>query len=303
MDVQYVLFRSEMRHILAILMLWIGNVILAFPESHSPEKDYLFDRLMKNRMNSEGKSSLLWPEIRKKEIPVRYLSSSDNIDDPARGISNILLRFGRSYGGKQWHLNEKQRSTYSKNLILNVYFSYGNTSACQIVACLEVFYEFWIYYLDMSLVLPERFIHILRVMNTNIDGNAKVPYALTAIKGVGRRFSHAVCRKADISIHKRAGELTAEETDKLINVMTNPKQYKIPDWFLNRRRDIKDGTTTQVLSTILDSKLREDLERLKKIRAHRGLRHYWGQFACERPAYENYRQKGPHCRCVEEEMI
>ncbi|XP_003380954.1 40S ribosomal protein S18 [Trichinella spiralis] len=192
---------------------------------------------------------------------------------------------------------------YSKNLILNVYFSYGNTSACQIVACLEVFYEFWIYYLDMSLVLPERFIHILRVMNTNIDGNAKVPYALTAIKGVGRRFSHAVCRKADISIHKRAGELTAEETDKLINVMTNPKQYKIPDWFLNRRRDIKDGTTTQVLSTILDSKLREDLERLKKIRAHRGLRHYWGQFACERPAYENYRQKGPHCRCVEEEMI
>ncbi|KRX39967.1 40S ribosomal protein S18, partial [Trichinella murrelli] len=164
-------------------------------------------------------------------------------------------------------------------------------------------FEFWINYFDMSLVLPERFIHILRVMNTNIDGNAKVPYALTAIKGVGRRFSHAVCRKADISIHKRAGELTAEETDKLINVMTNPKQYKIPDWFLNRRRDIKDGTTTQVLSTILDSKLREDLERLKKIRAHRGLRHYWGQFACERSAYENYRQKGPNCRCVKEEMI
>ncbi len=26
----------------------------------------------------------------------------------------------------------------------------------------------------------------------------------------------------------------------------------------------------------MDSKLREDLERLKKIRAHRGLRHYWG---------------------------
>ncbi|KRX80071.1 hypothetical protein T06_15241 [Trichinella sp. T6] len=98
-----------MKHILAILMLWIGNVILAFPEPHSPEKDYFFDRLMKNRMNSEGKSSLLWPEIIKKEIPVRYLSSSDNIDDPARGISNILLRFGRSYDGKQWHLNEKQR--------------------------------------------------------------------------------------------------------------------------------------------------------------------------------------------------
>ena len=56
----------------------------------------------------------------------------------------------------------------------------------------------------------------------------------------------------------------------------NPRQYKIPDWFLNRQRDIKDGKTTQVMANILDNKLREDLERLKKIRAHRGLRHYWG---------------------------
>lgn len=32
----------------------------------------------------------------------------------------------------------------------------------------------------------------------------------------------------------------------------------------------------QVVSNSLDTKLREDLERLKKIRNHRGLRHYWG---------------------------
>lgn len=32
----------------------------------------------------------------------------------------------------------------------------------------------------------------------------------------------------------------------------------------------------QLTSSNLDSKLREDLERMKKIRAHRGLRHYWG---------------------------
>merc|ERR1712130_113637 len=34
--------------------------------------------------------------------------------------------------------------------------------------------------------------------------------------------------------------------------------------------------TNQVMANVLDNKLREDLERLKKIRAHRGLRHYWG---------------------------
>jgi len=62
----------------------------------------------------------------------------------------------------------------------------------------------------------------------------------------------------------------------VITVMSNPRQYKIPDWFLNRQKDIKDGKYTQALSNVLDSKIREDLERLKKIRAHRGLRHYWG---------------------------
>ena len=43
---------------------------------------------------------------------------------------------------------------------------------------------------------------------------------------------------------------------------------------LNRKKDVKDGKFSQVVSNTLDMKLREDLERLKKIRAHRGLRHY-----------------------------
>merc|ERR1712227_804175 len=120
------------------------------------------------------------------------------------------------------------------------------------------------------------FLHILRVMNTNIDGGRKVPFAMTAIKGIGRRFAMIVCKKADIDITKRAGEMTDEEVEKLITIISNPRQYKIPDWFLNRQKDIVDGKFSQVMSNTLDNKLREDLERMKKIRAHRGLRHYWG---------------------------
>nr|CAD2167103.1 unnamed protein product [Meloidogyne enterolobii]CAD2178703.1 unnamed protein product [Meloidogyne enterolobii]CAD2184798.1 unnamed protein product [Meloidogyne enterolobii] len=128
----------------------------------------------------------------------------------------------------------------------------------------------------MSLIVPEKFQHIHRVMNTNIDGNRKVPYALTAIKGVGRRYAFLVCRKADVDIHRRAGELSEEEMEKLNTVMLNPQQYKIPAWFLNRQKDIRDGKNSQLLSTNLESKYREDFERMKKIRLHRGLRHYWG---------------------------
>ena len=101
-------------------------------------------------------------------------------------------------------------------------------------------------------------------------------YALTAIRGVGRRFSNMCCKKADIDLSKRAGELNEDEVERLMTVINNPRQFKIPDWFLNRQRDIKDGKFSQITSNALDNKLREDLERLKKIKAHRGLRHYWG---------------------------
>ena len=127
-----------------------------------------------------------------------------------------------------------------------------------------------------ALIVPEKFQHILRVMNTNIDGRIKVPFALTSIKGIGRRFSYVCLRKADIDTNKRAGELTEEEVDRVLTIVSNPRQYKIPDWFLNRQKDIKDGKYTQVTSNGLDNKFREDIERLKRIRAHRGLRHYWG---------------------------
>merc|ERR1712014_469924 len=131
----------------------------------------------------------------------------------------------------------------------------------------------------MSLVVPEahvQFQHILRLLNTNIDGKRKIQYALTEIKGVGRRYANVVCKKADVDLAKRAGELNPDELERIVTILQNPTQYKIPTWFLNRQRDIIDGKNSQLLSNQLDSKLREDLERLKRIRNHRGIRHYWG---------------------------
>ncbi|KAK7391216.1 hypothetical protein VNO78_19628 [Psophocarpus tetragonolobus] len=128
----------------------------------------------------------------------------------------------------------------------------------------------------MSLVANEDFQHILRVLNTNVDGKQKIMFALTSIKGIGRRFANMACKKADVDMNKRAGELSAAELDNLMTVVANPRQFKIPDWFLNRKKDYKDGKYSQVVSNALDMKLRDDLERLKKIRNHRGLRHYWG---------------------------
>merc|ERR1712071_634521 len=128
----------------------------------------------------------------------------------------------------------------------------------------------------MSLMQTDDFQHILRIVNTNVDGKQKIPFAVTAIRGVGRRFAILACKKAEVDVNKRAGELSAADLESLMVVISNPRQFKIPDWFLNRQKDIKDGKFSQVISSALDTKLRDDLERLKKIRNHRGLRHYWG---------------------------
>ena len=54
-----------------------------------------------------------------------------------------------------------------------------------------------------SLVAPDSFTHILRVLNTNVDGKQKIMYALTAIRGIGRRFSNICCKKAEVDLTKR----------------------------------------------------------------------------------------------------
>ena len=128
----------------------------------------------------------------------------------------------------------------------------------------------------MSLIVGDDFQHILRVLNTNVDGRTKVMYALTQSRGIGRRFSNVVCKKAEIDMGKRAGELSAAELESLMVIVSNPRQFRIPDWFLNRQKNYKDGKYIQQVSNQLDTSLRDDLERLKKIRNHRGLRHYWG---------------------------
>lgn len=56
-----------------------------------------------------------------------------------------------------------------------------------------------------SLVANEDFQHILRIQNTNVDGKQKVMFALTSIKGIGRRFANIICKKADVDMNKRLG--------------------------------------------------------------------------------------------------
>mmetsp|Transcript_24192 Transcript_24192/g.43313 ORF Transcript_24192/g.43313 Transcript_24192/m.43313 type:complete len:154 (-) Transcript_24192:606-1067(-) len=127
-----------------------------------------------------------------------------------------------------------------------------------------------------SLIEGDDFQHILRLLNTNVEGKTKIMYALTAIKGIGRRFSNIVCKKAEVDLRKRAGECSADELERMMGIVANPTAYKVPNWFLNRQKDHTTGKFSQLTSSSIDTAFRDDLVRLQKIRNHRGLRHYWG---------------------------
>lgn len=87
-----------------------------------------------------------------------------------------------------------------------------------------------------SLIAPDHFTHILRVLNTNVDGRNKIMYAMTNIRGIGRRFSNFACKKGEVDMKKRAGECSAEDIENLMLITSNPRAYKTPDWFLNRQK-------------------------------------------------------------------
>lgn len=87
-----------------------------------------------------------------------------------------------------------------------------------------------------TLIQPDHFTHILRVLNTNVDGRNKIMYAMTNIRGIGRRFSNFACKKGEVDMKKRAGECSAEDIENLMLIVSNPRAYKTPDWFLNRRK-------------------------------------------------------------------
>ena len=69
-----------------------------------------------------------------------------------------------------------------------------------------------------ALVTSEKsnFQFILRLLNTNVEGKQKVMYALTKIKGVGRRYSNLVCKKADVDLNKRYGPTAMGSTESFL---------------------------------------------------------------------------------------
>ncbi len=123
--------------------------------------------------------------------------------------------------------------------------------------------------------MEQEFKHIVRIANTDLDGNRKTSDAIRKIKGVGFAFSNAICDLAQIDGSKKAGTLGPEEIKRINDTISNSVKL-LPSWMLNRRKDMEDGTDKHLIGTDLVVAQESDIRLMKQIRSYKGVRHSIG---------------------------
>ncbi|RZN62972.1 30S ribosomal protein S13 [Methanonatronarchaeum sp. AMET6-2] len=124
--------------------------------------------------------------------------------------------------------------------------------------------------------MSDSFRHIVRIKNTNIEGDRRVDYALTGIKGIGQRTAKAIADISGVNPEKRLGNVTEEEVEKIEEAIDKLEE-EAPGWFVNRTKDYKTGEDKHIIGSDLIVTHREDLDRMKKINCYRGVRHKKGK--------------------------
>ncbi|MBE44619.1 MAG: 30S ribosomal protein S13 [Thaumarchaeota archaeon] len=118
--------------------------------------------------------------------------------------------------------------------------------------------------------------HIVRIAGKDIDGSKKLVVALSKIKGIGFNFAQVLLNTLQIDPNLRVGFLSENEVSIIENGIKNPENIGIPQWFLNRRKDVQSGVTSHNITTDWDIVIYNDVEREKGVMSWRGFRHMMG---------------------------
>jgi small subunit ribosomal protein S13 len=124
--------------------------------------------------------------------------------------------------------------------------------------------------------MEEEFKHMVRIARRDVDGNKPVVNAIADVRGVGIALSGAVCKGMGFDLKEKIGYLSDDKIAEIEEAIRDPKKYNIPDWMLNRRNDYETGETVHLIESDLMMRLRDDLNRMKKIRSYKGRRHEVG---------------------------
>lgn len=119
------------------------------------------------------------------------------------------------------------------------------------------------------------FKYIVRIANTDINGEKNVIYGLTMIKGIGLHMANLIADKTEIDRYTKIGDLDDKKIEKIKEAIDNINK-NAPEWMLNHRKDYETGEDIHLVGSDIDMKLRDEINILKKIRSYRGIRHERG---------------------------
>jgi len=140
----------------------------------------------------------------------------------------------------------------------------------------------------------KNFKHIVRIANTDLDGNKQIFYALRKIKGVSNMIANALITTSSIARNKKTGTLSDEEIKKLDEILRNPERNRIPIWMFNRRHDPETGEDKHLIGTDIMFNKDNDLKKLKMIRTYKGIRHMSGLPVRGQRTKSNFRRTKSH---------
>ena len=121
----------------------------------------------------------------------------------------------------------------------------------------------------------ENFNYILRIVNTDINGENNIVQGLTQIKGIGRHMATLIADTVGVDRKIKFGNLPDSEIEKIKEVLENIDEYA-PAWMLNYQKDVYTGDNMHLISTDVAIRLRDDINMMKMIRSYRGVRHELG---------------------------
>lgn len=138
---------------------------------------------------------------------------------------------------------------------------------------------------------------IVRLAGKDLDGKKPIYHALTGIRGIGQRYGLIVAkvfeRKTGVPTDARIGTVSEEQEKLLEKILLQPEEFGIPTWALNRRKDFYTGKDSQAIMGDLEFAVRQDVQRLNRIKTYRGLRHSWGLPVRGQRTRSTHRGKGP----------
>lgn len=117
---------------------------------------------------------------------------------------------------------------------------------------------------------------IVRLARKDLQGEKTIENSLRGIRGVNFMMARAIRRKAGFKKEIKLGDLSDEQLSSLSKIVENTPKFGIPHWLMNRRKDIESGIDTHLVESNLMLTEKEDLQRMKKIKSYRGVRHMFG---------------------------